>query len=266
MTGGPIETTGDDLPSEAVKRAAALTTLRDGPLTRAELVTALGVSRTTVHRTVQSLDARGLLVHPDGKLALSVLGATVADEAATYRRRINAANHLQPFLDTIDELPAGLDVGLFADARVTEMSQTNPYAPIGRFMALLRDSDSLSGFDTTTVAPIFVEEIGDQILGGMETDIIYLPAVVDELTTAYPGATAAAMNSGQLTLWTHDGLPFGLAIFDDCIGLGGYDPDSGVLRAFVDTDDPDARRWALDLFESYRETADRVELPLLEAT
>lgn len=266
MTGGPLEEDGDALSSESVKRAGALTTLRAGPMTRMELVTALDVSRTTIHRTVQSLDAHGLLVQEDGKLALSVLGATVADEVATYKRRINAANHLQPFLDTIDELPAGLDVELFADARLTEMSRTNPYAPIGRFMTLLRDSDSVSGFDTTTVAPVFIEEIRDQILGGMETDIIYLPAIVDELTTAYPDATVAAMDSGQLTLWTHEGLPFGLAIFDDCIGLGGYDPDSGLLRAFVDTDNPDARRWAQDLFDSYRETADRVELPRLETT
>lgn len=266
MTGGPSETNNDELPSECVKRAAALRTLRADPMTRAELVTALDVSRTTIHRTVQSLDERGLLVQDDGKLALSVLGATVADEVATYRRRINAADHLHPFLDTIDELPAGLDVGLFADALVTEMSPTNPYAPVGRFMTLLRDSGSLSGFDTTTVAPVFVEEIRNQILGGMETEVIYLQAIVDDITSTYPDATVAAMDSGQLTLWTHEELPFGLAIFDDRLGLGGYDPDSGLLRAFVDTDDPDARRWGLDLFERYRETADSVELPLSEAT
>jgi DNA-binding transcriptional ArsR family regulator len=83
MTGGPPETDNDELPSESVKRAAALRALRADPMTRAELVTALDVSRTTIHRTVQSLDERGLLVKEDGKLALSVLGATVADEVET---------------------------------------------------------------------------------------------------------------------------------------------------------------------------------------
>lgn len=38
--------------------------------------------------------------------------------------------------------------------------------------------------------------------------------------------------------------PFGLAIFDDRIGIAVREFDTGVLRAFVDTDDPVARKWA----------------------
>ncbi|KTG21460.1 hypothetical protein AUR66_17180 [Haloferax profundi] len=94
----------------------------------------------------------------------------------------------------------------------------------------------------------------------METDIVYLSAVVEEMLDSYPDAIADAVERGQLTLSTHDNLPFGLAIFDDRVGLGGYD-ETGMLSAFVDTDAPKARDWANDLYRQYRDEAVRLDLP-----
>jgi predicted transcriptional regulator len=258
MTSAP----GDDvLPIEALKRADALSVLRDGAVDRIGLMTELDVSRTTVHRIVRGLESKGLLVQDGGEFSLTTLGRTVADEVAVYRRRVNAAGRLQPFLETVDESSPSIDVELFEGASVTVTESTNPYAPVARFMELLRDSETVHGFDTTTIAPIYVEDIRNEILGGMETDIVYLSAVVEEMVDTYPEEIAAAVEAGHLTLSTHDDLPFGLAIFDDRIGLGGYDDETGMLRAFVDTDAPDARRWALDLYERYREEAEPMDLP-----
>jgi predicted transcriptional regulator len=128
-------------------------------------------------------------------------------------------------------------------------------------MTLLRSSETLRVFDTSRVDPIFADEIRDQIRGGMDTDAIYPPAVAEDITSTYPDAIEPLLESGQLTLSTHGALPFGLAIFDDRIGLGGYDPDSGLLSAFVDTDDPGARAWALALFDRYEGSAEPVTTP-----
>ncbi|WP_435365781.1 helix-turn-helix transcriptional regulator [Haloarchaeobius sp. DYHT-AS-18] len=254
MCTDPVE--GDDsLPVEAIKRADALKTLRDAPKTRAALMDALDVSRTTIHRIVRDLEARDLLAQTDDEFELSAFGRTVATEVTTYHQRLTAARRLQPFLDTHTDRAVELDVGLFADARVTEQEPTNPYAPVTRFMELLRDSDTLYGFDTTTIAPIFVDEIREEILDGMETDVVYLPTVVEDIVDAYPKAVKAALESGELSLSTHDDLPFGLAIFDDRVGIGGYDNETGMLSVFVDTDNPAARDWALDLYERYHEEA-----------
>lgn len=252
----------ETLPVEAIKRGAALTALREGAMERTELMTALDVSRTTIHRIVRRLEAQDLLRQQGHEFELTAFGRTVADEVAAYRRRVLAARRIKPFLETVPEID--IDVGLFADARVTETMPTNPYGPVARFMRLLKGSETLYGFDTTTVAPIYVDDIRDEILGGMETDIVYLPTVVEDMVEAYPGDLATAAESGQLTLSKHDDLPFGLAIFDDRIGLGGYDSETGMLRVFVDTDDPDARDWAVDLYEQYR--ADAVPLDLSSAT
>jgi predicted transcriptional regulator len=249
------------LPLAGIKRGDALTSLRDGPMDRAALMERLDVSRTTIHRIVRALEARDIVEQRGNEFELTTFGQTVADEVAAYRRRVRAAGHLKPFLETTPDLPVELDVGLFQRAQVTETEPTNPYGPVARFMELLVDSETLYGFDTTTIAPIYVDEIRDEILGGMETDVVYLPSVVEDIVDTYATEIAAAVESGHLTLSTHEDLPFGLAVFDDRVGLGGYDSETGMLRAFVDTADPGAREWALDLYERYREAATPMELP-----
>ena len=44
-----------------------------------------------------------------------------------------------------------------------------------------------------------------------------------------------------MTLRTREDLPYGLALFDDRVGIGGYDETPGLMQGFVDTDAPIAR-------------------------
>jgi len=245
------------LPLEALKRADALLALRNGPASRADLMETLGVSRTTVHRLVRALEAEDIIAQDGNEFRLTAFGRTVTDEVSTYRRRVSAASRIQPFLETVEDPPA--QIGLFADATVTETAPTDPYAPVARFMELLRGSNTLRGFDTTSIAPVFVPEIRDEILNGMDTNVIYLPSVVESIVENHSEDVADAIDRGSLTLSTHSDLPFGLAIFDDRIGLGGYDEDTGILKVFVDTDDEQAREWALEQFEAYHEEARAID-------
>jgi hypothetical protein len=47
-------------------------------------------------------------------------------------------------------------------------------------------------------------------------------------------------------------FPYGLAIFDDRVGIGGYDEETGLLQVFADTESPIAREWAERVFASVR--------------
>ncbi len=261
MVTNPSVDADDGLPLAALKRADALATLRDGSMTRRELMDTLDVSRTTIHRLVRALEAADLVDQQGNDFVLTVFGHTVAEEVSTYRRRISAASRMQPFLETVDAFPG--EIELFAEATVTVTEPTNPYAPVERFINLVTASGTLRGFDTTAIAPIIVPDIREAILSGMETDMIYLPPVVESIVEEYPDDIAEVADSGRLTLSTHSNLPFGLAIFDDRIGLGGYDAETGMLRTFVDTDDDRARTWALDLYDEYREEATAKDLSQL---
>ena len=67
-----------------------------------------------------------------------------------------------------------------------------------------------------------------------------------------------AIDRGHLALRTRGDLPYGLAIFDDRVGIGGYDDATGLMEVFVDTDAPIAREWARRVYASVRADSDPV--------
>lgn len=126
-------------------------------------------------------------------------------------------------------------------------------------MELLSGTATLRGFDTTSIAPVFVDEIRAEILGGMTTSVVYLPTVADQIAGSYGEELSNAMASGKLELYTRESLPFGLALFDDSVGLGAYDGQTGMLTVFIDTDEPDALAWGEQFYEFYRDDAELFE-------
>ncbi|WP_049972478.1 helix-turn-helix transcriptional regulator [Haladaptatus cibarius] len=242
----------------AVKRANTLRALSEHPLARSELQADIGVSRTTTHRIVRDLTEKSLVRRVDGNYELTPLGRIVATEVGELQDTVELATRLEPLLPALDG--TGINVELFTDATITVQEPGDPYRPVRRFVSLLRDSETLRGFDTTTIAPMYVDEIRENIFDGMQTEIIYLPTVIDQLFTDHREATSHAIEIGNLDLLVHEQLPFGLVMFDDRIGIGGYD-DTGVLRIFADTTNPDVRTWAESLYEQYYEEAMPLEEP-----
>ncbi|MFD1514591.1 helix-turn-helix transcriptional regulator [Halomarina rubra] len=235
-----------------VRRSPVLAALREGPLDRRDLEQRLGVSKPTVLRATGLLDEFGLVERVGGRFRLTAKGAVVAEALARFRRIERAATRLGPFLATTDYEVA---VEHFADATVTTRQPGDPYRPVRRFMSLVESTGRLRGFDVATVAPGNVDRLYERIVDGMETDVCYPEGLVETIVESAPEQSAAAAASGNLTLRVVDDLPCGLALFDERVGLGGYDPETGTLAAFVDTDDPDAYAWGEREFERYRAAA-----------
>ncbi|MFC6837721.1 helix-turn-helix transcriptional regulator [Halomarina ordinaria] len=236
-----------------VRRAPLLAALRTEPHDRRDLQAALDVSKPTVHRATRSLADHGLVERENGHYRLTAAGHVVAERVDDLARAGRAARRLDPLLEVVDPEALGLRVEHFAGATVTSAAPGTPYRPVERFMSLVEGTDSLRGFDTATVAPMHVEGIYERIVDGMETDIVYLPSVVESILESNPERGAAAVESGNLTLSVHEAVPCGLALFDERVGVGGYDPETGTLSVFVDTDDPAAYEWGEALYERYRE-------------
>ncbi|ELZ96907.1 putative DNA binding protein [Haloferax mucosum ATCC BAA-1512] len=94
--------------------------------------------------------------------------------------------------------------------------------------------------------------LSKHVFEGTETEIIYLPHIAETLFDTYPEKATEAVESGHLTLRTRDDLPYGLALFDDRVGIGGYDESTGMMEVFVDTGPPIAREWAERVYASVR--------------
>lgn len=245
----------DGLSFDAVRRHASLAALADAPRTKRDLASAVGVSGTTAQRTLASFKDGGLVEHtPEGHV-LTGHGRTVLNAVRRYHADVAAAVRLEPLTDSIDVHDVEFDLEAFADASLTVAEPGDPYGPLRRFADLLETTESLRGFDTTSVAPTYVEEVHEKILGGTPVEIVYDPAVVESIASDYADLAAEAFEQDSLSIWVHDEVPFGLALFDDRVGVGGYDDETGLLEVFVDSDDPAAIEWGEALFECHRDEA-----------
>ena len=238
---------------ELARRASALTILREGTLNRRELQERLEVSRPTVHRLTRSFEDRGLVERSDGELALTPVGEIITETVIEFQRTVQTARRIEPFFEVVSDCDPVFVREAFADATVTTADPGDPYSGVRRFMTLVENSDTLRGIDPTAINPLHLDELHEQIIDGMETDAVFLPEVVESLIESNPDRAREAFESGNLTLRTHDDIPFGITLCDDRIGVGIYDNDTGLLKTYIDTDAPAAREWAEAVYLEYRD-------------
>jgi hypothetical protein len=235
------------------------------PLDRRDLETRLDVSRATSHRFTRWLEEEGYAERVDGVYHLTGEGEIVGEAIMGFERKIRTADRLAPLLAVICEDHRDFVVEPFEDATVTVATPADPYAPVTRFLTLLRDCDRFRGFNTTHMVPPGLADIygGDgEPFAGCEVELIYLPDVVETLGDD-EGEFRRALDGDHLKLRTRDALPYGLALFDggdgDRVGIGGYDEETGPMRVFVDTDTALARAWAERVYETFRRDSTPIE-------
>jgi len=237
-------------------RVDVLEQLVGRPRRRAELREVTGASGPTIGRILGDFESRGWVTREGPVYALTGPGAFVAerfggllDQLATEQRLRDVWRWLPGELD-------GFSLDLVADATVTAAEPGDPYAPANHCGRLFRRAESLRGFDAGLTAPHHFAELYQRIVDGMATEIILPPAVSRRIGATYPEEAERVLRSDSLTLWWNDDLPlYRLTIFDDHVGIGGYDADSGVMQVYVETDVPAARAWAESTFEAYRSSA-----------
>ncbi|MFC4543332.1 helix-turn-helix transcriptional regulator [Halosolutus amylolyticus] len=240
---------------DVVRHGDLLRLLLAEPLDRPEIQAALGVSRATSHRFVRWLEDEGYGERVDGRYRLTGYGETVAYGVCKFETYLRTARRLEPLFEYICEDHEEFVVEPFTDATVTVATPSDPYAPIERFLSLLRESETFRGFNTTHMIPPGIDDGGDRLFEERTVELVYVPDAVETLRDESDAALGTAIDEGHVTVHTRDALPYGLALFDDRVGVGGYDEDTGAMRVFVDTDARIAREWAASVFESIRADA-----------
>lgn len=245
---------------ELVNRSTVLQALYEQKvMSRHELQNCLGVSRSTIHRIIHSLLENAVIERIDGEFTLTAFGKISAKKVEEFETNIETAMELAPVLEAIDKHDINFDISAFTTATVTTAEPGNPYRGVNRFMALVEETDTLRGLDPASINPLHIDSLNNRIINGMVTEAVYPPEVVENLLSIYPEKAKEVFDSGNLTLWMHDNIPFGITLCDDRIGIGIYDDNTGMLQLFADTDDPEAREWAESVYHSYRSEATRVE-------
>ncbi|MFC4438860.1 MULTISPECIES: helix-turn-helix transcriptional regulator [Natrialbaceae] len=248
---------GDSFPDtdemiDVIRHGPLLRALLAGPLDRRDIESTLGVSKATSHRFVRWLEARGYGERVDGRYRLTGLGETVAYGVSKFETYLRTAHRLDPLFDYICEDHDEFVIEPFADATVTVATPADPYAPVARFLELLRESERFRGFNTTHMIPPGLDAIADGVLENRSVELIYRPDAAETLRDDRETTLDDAIDEGNVAIRTRDALPYGLALFDERIGVGGYDEETGTMRVFVDTDTTIAREWATRVFEGIR--------------
>ncbi len=162
-------------------------------------------------------------------------------------------------MKAVQDVPVDLELEAFSDAVVTSAEHGDSYGPVARFVSLVEETDSLRGFDMDIIAPLYLDEIQQRIVNGMETEEIAVADVTRNILDSHPEKCFNACSSGKLTVKLQDDLPFGLAIFDHPVGIGVCEPGTRFLRTFADTDSREVREWAEAVYDLYDAEATLME-------
>lgn len=248
--------------ARAEHRVPALIALTVRPRSRSELWEITGVSSSTIRRTLREFEDRSWIRRNGYQYEATQLGAYIASAMAVSIERSETERKLRDVWHWLPGEESGFTIDMCADAVVTVADADDPYRPVTRFMSLLEETDRFRfvGFDVALLQPC-KDELCQQIIDGMQTEIIDPPRVARYIRSTCPELFSETLESGNLTVRLHDDLPsYGVGLFDDRIALSGYDPDSVMVRVLVDTDDSEAREWAESIYETYRRETPTVPL------
>lgn len=252
------ETVSEEFLVEAVKRAPLFDLLdEDSPREMGELVDRLDMSRSTVHRATRSFVQKDVLRECEDGFELTGLGRAVCDEVLDFRARVEAATRLQPFLNTVEPTDVDVPPEQFEDATVVHPKPRQPHFAVKRIIELIEASESVRMF-SSIISPFYVDVAYREMLDGTEIEVVFDHEVVEIIAEEYADKAVEAARSGQFEVFVSENVPFELFVFDDAVGMAAHDED-GIARVFVESESPKTISWAEDVYESFRERADRID-------
>lgn len=240
-------------------RSGVLEALAQGRCDRDELRSATGASSPTIGRVIASFEDRRWIERSGRLYSLTPLGEYVAEWFADLRGAMETERRLRAVWRWLPREMDGFSVDLFADAVIAYPGPGYPYEPVERVIDLVEQSDWMCGFGATVFKSIANEAICLEVIDGMTFEYVYPPEVLAATVAWDPDMVEQAAAQEHCTVLVHDNLPdkqrCGFGIFEDRVGICCHDANSRALRAWIDTDAPEARDWALGIFERYRDEA-----------
>lgn len=250
-------------------RVGVLETLRDEPTDRRELCEGTGASSPTVGRVLADFEERRWLVRDGPTYGLTPLGEYVADRFLALRDAMEVEEKLRDVWQWLPVEMPGFSVDLFADAVVSSPGPGYPYEPVERLGHLIASTSSLRGFDNIVYKSSNLETACGAVLAGMTFEYVFTPEALEGMFAWNPDRIMEVAACENATVLVHDHLPdgdrCGLGIMDDRAGICCHDAKTGALVAVIDTDAPEARDWAISVFERVYAEATPVDLAAFES-
>lgn len=249
--------------SRSKHRLQVLNALSADSRERTDLRTMTGASSPTMGRILSDFQERRWIRRDGATYELTRLGAFVAVRSTEFCESMATERKLRNVWQWLPLEMEGFSVDLFADAVVSYPGPGYPYEPIERMNQLMKNTERVRGFGTVVLKSGSLETVCGAVIAGMEMEFVFSTDVLEATLAWNAERMVETADCENCRLFVHDDLPdgdrCGLNIVDDRVAICGHDPESGALRAIIDTGAAEAREWAISLFEQLRRESSPVE-------
>jgi len=231
------------------KRSSLLERLADAPRNQRDLRDELGVSRSTVYKSLRELEAAGVVAERGSEYALTGFGRLAWQRHDEYIARLHRLDVGRQLIETFPK-DRPIPPSVFERGRIIVPGRHAPERPLDRLSEVGSRADCLRVASPSGM-PRFLSDLHENVAADEQTATIVVEAdAVSRLRSEYDRFAAAAASDGLELRRIGGEIPFAVVLFDDEeLGLFGY--DAGVLIGAVFTSDDDALTWGERTFERF---------------
>lgn len=144
------------------------------------------------------------------------------------------------------------------NCNITYCDAQNPYAPMQRFLTLVREAETVRSF-TPVFDPIYVEMFEHPISDDHEIEIIGSQDAFKTIQSDYTSSLETALQAESVQLLVSDDVPrFGITLLDDIAGIAVYDRNMRVHSLLeANTGQQQVIEWAEQQYDTLKNTADK---------
>ncbi|USZ66947.1 ArsR family transcriptional regulator [Halorussus salilacus] len=232
-----------------------LSLLGEGEYEVRQIESELDVPRTTLRHNIKKMEERGLVEEtPKRKYRLTPLGRATQEGLETYHSYVSTTLHLDPLFSCISYESFEGNIGSLRDANLTVASSVRPHAPSQRFFELISEATRTIGLLTSL--PL-TEDQFRTVLSDEQSrlELLFTEEIARVFEEEFSFLDENGGESPETSFWTVDrDAEFTLAVVDETVvilALDGRDKP----HVLVETDNDACRSWAMQEFETYRESA-----------
>lgn len=237
-------------------RVEILAALGAGTYTEEQLIEATDSSKMTVRRGVEAFLERGWARETDAGYTTTTVGSFLLAEyerffeAVDIAFRVGSASEYLP-VDRMD-----FDFDCLRNARIRVPPDFDSMREYDRVFEHVERADHLVAI-ADFPAERLTEAVLEEVEAGMRYEVVYGPTLVGAIRESESfRATARELLAHDVDVYwssTPD-LPTGVALYDDLVGIGGFD-ESGSLQAVVESRADPVVEWFRSIYEAARSDA-----------
>lgn len=239
--------------ANSANRIAILRSLEDGPHSRHVIMEKTDVSRVTLGRILDELEARRWIVQNGQVCEITALGTWVVEEYTAFSKAIEAERELRHVYHWFPEQGFGFNIRCLADASITLVSRADASAPISKLVEQFDIGGTFRAF-SFAITSQFLEACWRHVMDATVTwEWVFTTDVLHVLKNNPKMASRSLdmLGSGRAEYRHYEGtIPYVTIISSETVNLRLAD-DEGAATALIQSGHEDVRSWAESTFDSY---------------